>query len=102
VDFSASQLVAGHGSGERTSRPANGAWPALRLRRDLDCYLGRTAGERPRRSVCYCRVSSPAQHPDFKNQWRIVEEFALAKDMANLEFILGFELVQHLCPKHGV
>src|SRR5207248_8199007 len=55
-----------------------------RLQPDLDRYLGRTAGERP---VCYCRVSSQAQRPDLKNQRRIVEEFAIAKGIANLEFI---------------
>src|SRR5438045_8636633 len=57
------------------------------LRADLDRYLGRTAVERLRRTVGYCRVSSPAQRPDLKNQRRIVEEFAIAKGIANLEFI---------------
>jgi len=110
------------------------------LQPDLDRDLGRTAGERPRRTVCYCRVSSQAQRPDLKNQRRIVEEFAIAKGIANLEFIeeiggglnfkrpkftalvdsvvadevamlvvapkdrlarFGFELLQHLCRKHG-
>jgi putative resolvase len=32
-------------------------------------------------------VSSQAQRPDSKNQRRIVEEFAIAKGIANLEFI---------------
>jgi putative resolvase len=44
-------------------------------------------GERPRPTVCYCRVSSQAQRPELKNQRRIVEEFAIAKGIANLEFI---------------
>src|SRR2546423_9331146 len=57
------------------------------LQPDLDRYLGRTAGERPRRTVCYCRVSSQAQRPDLKNQRRIVEELAIAKGIANLEVI---------------
>ena len=55
------------------------------LRPDRD--LGRTAAERPRPTVCYGRVSSQAQRPDGKNQRRIVEEFAIAKGIANLEFI---------------
>jgi len=110
------------------------------LRPDLDCYLGRTGAERPRHTVCYCRVSSQAQRADLKNQRRIVEEFAIAKGIANLEFIediggglnfhrpkftalvdsvvadelamlvvahqdrlarFGFELLEHLCRKHG-
>ncbi len=57
------------------------------LRQDLDRYLGGTGVERPRRTVCYCRVSSQGQRPDLKNQRRIVEEFAIAKGIANLEFI---------------
>src|SRR5256884_5813164 len=57
------------------------------LQPDLERYLGRTAVKRPRRTVCYCRVSSQAQRPDLKNQRRIVEEFAIAKGIANLEFI---------------
>src|SRR5438552_15260349 len=57
------------------------------LQPDLDRYSGRTAAKRPRRTVCYCRVSSQAQRPDLKNQRRIVEEFAIAKGIANLEFI---------------
>src|SRR5438045_4325041 len=59
------------------------------LQPDLDRYLGRTAGERPRRTVCYCRVSSQAQRPGLENQRRIVEEFAMAKGIANLELIEG-------------
>jgi predicted site-specific integrase-resolvase len=57
------------------------------LRADLDRYLGRTAAERPRRTVCYGRVSSQAQCPVWKKQRRIVKEFAIAQGMANLEFI---------------
>src|SRR5437763_13834900 len=57
------------------------------LQPDLDRYLGRTAAKRPRRTVCYCRVSSQAQRPDLKNQRRIVEEFAIANGIANLGLI---------------
>src|SRR5256885_15800135 len=57
------------------------------LQPDLDRYLGRTAAKRPRRTVCYCRGSSQAQRPDLKNQRRVVGEFAIAKGIANQEFI---------------
>jgi putative resolvase len=57
------------------------------LREDLDKYLGRTALEKPRCIVAYCRVSSQAQRPDLKNQRRIVEEFCIAKGLGNVEFI---------------
>src|SRR5438045_8731633 len=57
------------------------------LQPDLDRYLGRTAGDRPRRTVCYCRVSSQAQRPELKNQPPIVAEFAIDKGCANLEVI---------------
>src|SRR2546423_5487800 len=59
------------------------------LQPDLDRYLGRTAGERPRRTVGYCRVSSPAQRPGLKKQRRVVGEVALAQGIANLEVIEG-------------
>lgn len=41
----------------------------------------------PRRSVAYCRVSSHAQKPDLLNQRRVLEEFVVAKGLANVEFI---------------
>jgi putative resolvase len=41
----------------------------------------------PTRIVAYCRVSSPAQKPDLANQRRILEEFVVAKGLANIEFI---------------
>jgi len=43
--------------------------------------------KKPARSVAYCRVSSAAQKPDLQNQRRILEEFAVAKGLANVEFI---------------
>jgi len=57
------------------------------LREELDAYLGKTSVKVPRRSVAYCRVSSQAQRPDLKNQRRIVEQFCVAKGLANVEFI---------------
>ena len=43
--------------------------------------------ESSKRLVAYCRVSSNAQKPDLKNQRRILEEFCIAKGLANVEFI---------------
>jgi putative resolvase len=40
-----------------------------------------------KRMVAYCRISSQAQKPDLKNQRRILEEFCIAKGLANVEFI---------------
>jgi putative resolvase len=57
------------------------------LRADLDAFLGRTAAVVPRRSLAYCRVSSQAQRPDLKNQRAIVEQFCIAKGLANVEFV---------------
>ena len=57
------------------------------LRSDLDAFLGRTSAVVPRRLVAYCRVSSQAQRPDLKNQRSIVEQFCIAKGLANVEFI---------------
>ena len=72
----------------------SGALPAYRtstgkrywLKSDLDKYLGRTAIA-PHRVVAYCRVSSQAQRLDLKNQRRIVEEFCIARGIANVDFI---------------
>jgi predicted site-specific integrase-resolvase len=72
-----------------------GALPAHRtstgqrywLKAELDSYLGKTSVEGPRRAISYCRVSSQAQRPDLKNQRKIVEEFCVARGLANVEFI---------------
>ena len=44
-------------------------------------------GQEATRAVAYCRVSSTAQKPDLKNQRRVLEDFCVAKGMANVEFI---------------
>src|SRR2546421_8316432 len=58
------------------------------LQPDLDRYLGRTAGGRPRRGW-YFRVASPAQRPGLKNQRRVVGEVALAQRNCQLGVIEG-------------
>src|SRR2546429_9585141 len=57
------------------------------LQPDLDRYLGRTAGGRPRRTGGYCRGSTQAQRPGLKNQRRVVEEGALAQRNSHPEVI---------------
>jgi predicted site-specific integrase-resolvase len=41
----------------------------------------------PTRLIAYCRVSSAAQKPDLANQRKVLEEFVVAKGLANVEFI---------------
>ena len=41
----------------------------------------------PTRLVAYCRVSSAAQKPDLANQRKVLEEFVVAKGLANVEFV---------------
>jgi putative resolvase len=41
----------------------------------------------PTRVVAYCRVSSPNQKPDLANQRRILENFCVARGLADVEFI---------------
>lgn len=41
----------------------------------------------PIRLVAYCRVSSAAQKPDLVNQRRVLEEFIVARGLANVDFI---------------
>jgi putative resolvase len=49
--------------------------------------LGRQAPDLPPRMIAYCRVSSQAQQPDLRNQRRVLEEFSVARGLANVEFI---------------
>ena len=46
-----------------------------------------TGGQEPERLVAYCRVSSTAQKLDLRNQRRVLDDFCVAKGMANVEFI---------------
>lgn len=43
--------------------------------------------DKKKRLVAYCRVSSAAQKPDLQNQRRVLEEFCVARGLANVEFI---------------
>jgi len=56
-------------------------------KRDLDVFLGKTAAAPPRVSLAYCRVSSQAQRPDLRNQRSALEDFCLARGLANVEYI---------------
>lgn len=57
------------------------------LKSDLDRYLGKTSPATVRSSIAYCRVSSQAQRRDLKNQRSIMEDFCVARGLANVEFI---------------
>ncbi len=51
-------------------------------------FIGlRNVASEPTRLVAYCRVSSAAQKPDLANQRKVLEEFVVAKGLANVEFI---------------
>jgi predicted site-specific integrase-resolvase len=51
-------------------------------------FLGlRNRVSEPTRLIAYCRVSSAAQKPDLAKQRRVLEEFVVAKGLANVEFI---------------
>jgi predicted site-specific integrase-resolvase len=47
----------------------------------------RPASSIPRKIVAYCRVSSQSQRPDLKNQRRALEQFCIARGLANVEFV---------------
>ena len=53
----------------------------------LDDFLGIVPKKTERLSIAYCRVSSQAQKPDLKNQRAALEEFCIARGIANVEFI---------------
>ena len=50
-------------------------------------FAGIAIKSEPTRIVAYCRISSAAQKPDLANQIRVLEEFAVARGLANVEFI---------------
>ena len=51
-------------------------------------FIGlRNAVAAPTRLVAYCRVSSAAQKPDLANQRKVLEEFVIARGLANVEFV---------------
>ena len=51
-------------------------------------FIGlRHAVAAPTRLVAYCRVSSAAQKPDLANQRKVLEEFVIARGLANVEFV---------------
>lgn len=53
----------------------------------LDEFIGRQSGQpEPYRIIAYCRVSSAAQKPDLKNQRRVLEDFAAARGLADVEW----------------
>lgn len=41
----------------------------------------------PNRMVAYCRVSSAAQRPDLAKQRRVLEDFIVARGLANVKFV---------------
>lgn len=54
----------------------------------LRTFIGlRNAGSEPTRLVAYCRVSSAALEPDLANQRKVLEEFVVARGLANVEFV---------------
>ena len=50
-------------------------------------HLAPTAAAPSRRVVAYCRVSSAAQRPDLVNQRRVLERFATARGLADVEYV---------------
>lgn len=54
----------------------------------LDEFIGQQAGRtEPHRVIAYCRVSSAAQKPDLKNQRRVLEDFAAARGLVDVEWV---------------
>src|SRR5438270_13756767 len=49
---------------------------------DLACALNLPMREASRRTIAYCRVSSPAQRPDLANQRAALQQYAQTKGIA--------------------
>src|SRR5216110_2725433 len=140
VYFPASQDIAGHGSGGRTSRPANCEWAALLVATGPGPLLGKNGGgatathgvllprvipsaapgfEEPaadRGRVChrqrYCQpgvIEEIGGGLNFKRpKFTALVDSVVADEVAMLVVAhkdrlarFGFELLQHLCRKHG-
>jgi len=55
---------------------------------DLDAFMGqRREKPMPHRVIAYCRVSSPAQRPDLKNQRKMLEAFCAGRGLAFVEYV---------------
>ncbi len=59
----------------------------LYTERQLDDFLGILPPVERRAGIAYCRVSSQAQRPDLRNQRQVIEEFCVARGLANVEYI---------------
>ena len=53
----------------------------------IDEWLGKQVSATPRSLLAYCRVSSPAQKPDLKNQRGILAQFCAARGIANVDYV---------------
>lgn len=53
----------------------------------LRAFLRLPVNAAPRRVVAYCRVSSAAQRSDLANQRRVLEQFAVARGLAGVEYV---------------
>jgi len=54
---------------------------------DINKYFGIPTNPEEKRAIAYCRVSSPAQKPDLKNQRKVLEDFCAAKGFGDVEFV---------------
>jgi predicted site-specific integrase-resolvase len=76
---------------DREGRFVPAARSAGGCRMDSESQLARQLGDevqtRQTRVIAYCRVSSAAQKPDLRNQRRTLEQFVVARGLANVEFI---------------
>lgn len=75
--------------GRLTSIGRTGSNRRLYTESQLREFIGlkRNGGNEPTRLVAYCRVSSAAQKPDLTNQRKVLEEFVVARGLANVEFV---------------
>jgi putative resolvase len=74
---------------EREGRLVPAARTASNRRRYTESQLRtflRLAPAEPGRVVAYCRVSSAARRPDLANQRRVLEQFAVARGLAGVEY----------------
>ena len=78
----------------------------------IQAFIGlkQNGGKEPSKLIAYCRVSSAAQKLDLVNQRKVLEEFIIARGLANVEFCeevgggLNFKRKKFLAdiPQHSI
>ena len=71
----------------RAERTATGR--RMYCKKALDVFMRRAPSTGARTLLAYWGVSGASQKPDLKNQRRVLEDFSVARGMANVEYVMA-------------